>query len=917
MKYKIIIILVLTLITGSSKSQTIDFITENFNSVENWTQQCNKFCNNSESYIADTNSNVGIDAIYREIKDFYPEQGSVNWKIDVKTEFTNSSVNRFQIILTANHENTDYEDFEGYGIVTGQKPTYNALSFAKFNGNDIEVLYTFTEKFVSQEITVNRTSSGVWTINGTQVYTDNDKFIDSKFIIVKFKFNKTGMKKFAFKFTEFNQNISSETPETTIDSAELIDNETIRIYYTGRLNSEQPIQNFNLNSLNPNSIEVKSKYIDLKFNNLLTSGDLVLTVNGLKDIYGKTIKDFQNTFSQASQNQIVINEIMCDINPAPFALPANKYIELYNKSENGCNLKNYKLQIGDLEYTFPEITIKPFDYLLITSGKEFTDYGEYVEILEEAKLTISGKFIAIKNELGQILDSLTYNDKMYNNSEKSSGGFSLERIDPENTCNQSNNWKASANISGGTPGKMNSVYAINEDNTAPTIVSSSVTENCIYLITTSEPIKFSNLSVNNTTINNAEINGKSINLNLENYLREGTNNISGTISDFCGNYLNDIMLTFDYSKIKVEKVIAVSENQIWIQFNNQLTEIQEKYFEINNNYPQSAEITSDKFSVLLTSDKNFENNSDINLNIKNIKDIFNSKFQDTTLDVTYHEPEYNDLIINEILYHPNTGGKRFVEFYNNSDYEIFLYGLNFNYLTTDTVKSCTINEMKSLSPNCFLVLTADSSNVKNLYNSGNYFIQNSKFPALDYSKGIITITTSEGTLLDSMYYDDKWQNKFLETTQGVSLERIDFEASTTEKSNWQSCSESYGFATPGLKNSIQQSSEKSETMDYGEGITIENQLFKPGNEDCEFKMTFNFDYPQTTLNISVFDSNGNLKRTLADNLIVTYYDQVTWDGYDNDANRCKTGIYVVLIKAVNSTGWSKTYKKAAVIGKIN
>jgi hypothetical protein len=43
---------------------------------------------------------------------------------------------------------------------------------------------------------------------------------------------------------------------------------------------------------------------------------------------------------------------------------------------------------------------------------------------------------------------------------------------------------------------------------------------------------------------------------------------------------------------------------------------------------------------------------------------------------------------------------------------------------------------------------------------------------------------------------------------------------------------------------------------------------------------------------------------------------VVWDGRDRHGSYCKSGIYVVLIKAVDDTGWSFVKKEACVIGKF-
>ncbi|MBQ9212645.1 MAG: hypothetical protein IJ150_01720, partial [Bacteroidales bacterium] len=86
---------------------------------------------------------------------------------------------------------------------------------------------------------------------------------------------------------------------------------------------------------------------------------------------------------------------------------------------------------------------------------------------------------------------------MYNDENKNSGGFALERIDPENNCYQNNNWKASLDLSGGTPGRINSVYAINIDNSLPQILNYDIINNQTFKIEFSKPIFSIDAKLNN------------------------------------------------------------------------------------------------------------------------------------------------------------------------------------------------------------------------------------------------------------------------------------------------------------------------------------------------------------------------------------------------------------------------------------
>lgn len=69
------------------------------------------------------------------------------------------------------------------------------------------------------------------------------------------------------------------------------------------------------------------------------------------------------------------------------------------------------------------------------------------------------------------IDSVNYNSALYQDDDKANGGWSLELIDPNNVCGDANNWTASVDSKGGTPGKRNSVVASKPDVEGPKLVS--------------------------------------------------------------------------------------------------------------------------------------------------------------------------------------------------------------------------------------------------------------------------------------------------------------------------------------------------------------------------------------------------------------------------------------------------------------
>ena len=92
---------------------------------------------------------------------------------------------------------------------------------------------------------------------------------------------------------------------------------------------------------------------------------------------------------------------------------------------------------------------------------------------------------------------------------------------------------------------------------------------------------------------------------------------------------------------------------------------------------------------------------------------------------------------------------------------------------------------------------------------------------------------------------------------------------------------------------------------------------RPGDSDKEFALTFNFDRPtDPMLSVTIYDDHGREVRCIASEIMAYPGLTVVWDGRDRHGSYCKSGIYVVLIKAVDDTGWSFVRKEACVIGNF-
>ncbi|NJO87781.1 MAG: hypothetical protein HC831_01615 [Chloroflexia bacterium] len=214
---------------------------------------------------------------------------------------------------------------------------------------------------------------------------------------------------------------------------------------------------------------VNDSTVQLTFNSFSKGVNYLLNIANVKNENGKSINATNISFSYYPGNafDLIINELMVDISPSPAVLPAAKYIELYNRTQTDLDLSGWRLQVGDNALrNFENNILKASDYLIICvpgNKENFQTFGNTMGILSESQLTGSGTSVILYNKENQLVEYVNYSDRWYNDDSKKEGGWSLERIDAENFCGTANNWRASEDYKGGTPGKENAVIKENAD----------------------------------------------------------------------------------------------------------------------------------------------------------------------------------------------------------------------------------------------------------------------------------------------------------------------------------------------------------------------------------------------------------------------------------------------------------------------
>ena len=153
---------------------------------------------------------------------------------------------------------------------------------------------------------------------------------------------------------------------------------------------------------------------------------------------------------------------------------------------------------------------------------------------------------------------------------------------------------------------------------------------------------------------------------------------------------------------------------------------------------------------------------------------------------------YNDVVINEIMYAPSSGEPEWIELYNRTQENVNLHGWKFSDNSTTVL---IIRSDKIIPPGSFIVVAKDSS-ILNYYSVPSEIIE-FNLPALNNTGDAVVIKDSLGIIIDSLFYLPSWGGN----VNGRSLERISPDESGIQQSNW-STSESIFKATPGEINSV-------------------------------------------------------------------------------------------------------------------
>ncbi len=419
------------------------------------------------------------------------------WEFWIRMAFTPSDNNHARIYLVSDSQDL-LNPLNGYFLQLGKTGTGNKrIYFYRQTGSEIEEIMTGTEEIFSNtnntvRIKVIRDAQGNWTFfadpSGDQLFLPQGNVTDNVHTNTEWfgwvcRYTVSNSDKFYLDDVYAGEIIIDDTPPELLQVVPQ-NNTSLQLTFSEPIeqSSAQVLTNYIVNQGIGNPLSAirpddQPDRVMLTFENeFISATPYELTVQNINDFSGNilTSASMEFVWYVPLPFDVVFNELMPD--PIPeVELPPHEYIELYNTSSFPINLDGWILQHGTTQRELPEVVIPAKEYLILTStaaAEEFDPYGMVIGVpsLSSTALINSGNTLILYNPDFEIISWVEYSDTWFSDPDKADGGWSLEKTDPLNFCEQQNNWQVSKSSAGGTPGSENSVKSENPDTTSPRLL---------------------------------------------------------------------------------------------------------------------------------------------------------------------------------------------------------------------------------------------------------------------------------------------------------------------------------------------------------------------------------------------------------------------------------------------------------------
>ncbi len=511
------------LFAGIAKSQFIEnFVDGNFTANPVWTGNVADWTVNPFLQLQ-SNNTVANSNFYLSTANTLAT--TAQWEFWCQITFNPSSTNYIDFYLTASASDVTQSSVTGYFVRIGN--TADEISLYRKNANGTSTIIidgldgTLNSSNNVMKIKVIRDAANQWNLlrdlTGTgNNYSSEGVVTDATFTTSTFfgiwvrQSTASFFQRHFFDDFEVKPYVPDVTPPaiqtltaTSPTSLDVLFNEPVSLV------TSQTLTNYSVNNGigNPSTAVrdvLNNALVHLSFTNSFPNGiSNTITINGVQDLSGNAIVNKSGTFSfyTSQRYDIVIDELMADPTPQ-VGLPNIEWIELKNTSSFPINLQGWKLSDAtSTSGALPNFVLLPDSFVIVCTGSglaAMSALGTAISVTSFPSLDNDGDQLSISDASGRIIHALRYDINWYQNELKKDGGWTLEMIDTKNPCTGSNNWRASINNAGGTPGKKNSIDAANNDQSLPLLKRVYTVNSTTIVAVFSEPVD----SLNGATFTN-------------------------------------------------------------------------------------------------------------------------------------------------------------------------------------------------------------------------------------------------------------------------------------------------------------------------------------------------------------------------------------------------------------------------------
>jgi hypothetical protein len=423
--------------------------------------------------------------------------GATTWEFWVNLKLATSSGNYADVWLVSEQADLKATGNRGYFVRLGGTPDEVALFRKDATGSPVYVingvdatLNSSTNNLV--RVRVTRSAQDIWTLErdltGATTYVSEGTATDATlrrgaYFGVQLTYSSSNSR--GFYFDDFR---ITDTAAPGLLAVSMAAARQLRVTFNEPVAANQAAGNYRLAAAGaPAVLSAQRDATDPALVHLALAADLPIGANTLEirnatDLYGNIaagplMLSLQNNgvVVLPALNQILITEILADETPT-VGLPACEYVEIHNPSATTTlDLAGVRLlKPGSIPAVFPAgAVLLPGEYAVVcgsTRVAQFNASGKVFGLANFPSLSNAADQLLLRGRTGQTLFEVSYSDTWYKDSHKKDGGWSLEMVDTANPCAGLDNWTASTDASGGTPGRANSVRTTNADRTAPKLL---------------------------------------------------------------------------------------------------------------------------------------------------------------------------------------------------------------------------------------------------------------------------------------------------------------------------------------------------------------------------------------------------------------------------------------------------------------